>query len=217
MKHPIIALLKKDLIAEWRMRYALNGVLLHVISSVFLVFLSVKIMNAPTWNAFFWLILLFSSISAVAKGFIGENKGRSLYYFSISSPQHIIIAKIIFNNVFMLFIACLCFGVYTLLLGNLAQSQAFYLLVLILGCIGFSTTFTLLSAIAAKSGNGHLLMPVLSFPIIIPLLLVLVKASKKAMDGIDSSLLLPDLGVIVAINFIVLALSFVLFPYLWKD
>jgi heme exporter protein B len=217
MKHPIIALLKKDLIAEWRMRYALNGVLLHVISSVFLVFLSVKIMNAPTWNAFFWLILLFSSISAVAKGFIGENKGRSLYYFSISSPQHIIIAKIIFNNVFMLFIACLCLGVYTLLLGNLAQSQALYILILFLGSIGFSTTFTLLSAIAAKSGNGHLLMPVLSFPIIIPLLLVLVKASKKAMDGIDSSLLLADLGVIVAINFIVLALSFVLFPYLWKD
>lgn len=217
MKTGLIALLKKDLMLEWRMRFALNGILLHVISSVFLVFLSIKILNAPTWNALFWLILLFSSISAVAKGFIGEHKGRLLYYYTISSPQQMIVSKIVFNTLFMLLIACICFGVYTLLLGNLAQHTGYYFLVMALGCIGFSTTFTLLSSIAAKSGNGHLLMPVLSFPIIIPLLLVLIKASKKAMDGIDTSLILPDLGAILAINFIVVALSYVLFPYLWKD
>jgi heme exporter protein B len=213
----IVALLRKDLMVEWRMRYAINGILLHVIASVFLVFLSVKVLNAPTWNALFWLILLFSSISAVAKGFIGENKGRLLYYYTLSSPQQMIVAKIIFNTVFMLIIACLCWAIYTLLLGNMAQNSVYYFLIMLLGCIGFSTTFTLLSSIAAKSGNGHLLMPVLSFPIIIPLLLVLIKASKKATDGLDTSLILPDLGVIMAINLIVIALSYVLFPYLWKE
>jgi heme exporter protein B len=217
MKNGIGALLKKDLTTEWRMRFAVNGILLHVVSSVFLVFLSVKVLNAPTWNALFWLILLFSSISAVAKGFIGESRGRTLYYYTIASPQHIIISKIIFNTLFMVLIAGICWIVYTLLLGNMAQNQLYYFLIMMLGCIGFSTTFTLLSSIAAKSGNGHLLMPVLSFPIIIPLLLVLIKASKKAMDGIDTSLILPDLGIILALNFIVVALSYVLFPYLWKD
>jgi heme exporter protein B len=99
----------------------------------------------------------------------------------------------------------------------MAQSPGIYFLTLILGCLGFSTIFTLLSSIAAKSGNGHLLMPVLSFPIIIPLLLVLIKASKKAMDGIDTSLIIPDLLVVLAINFIVMALAYLLFPFLWKD
>jgi heme exporter protein B len=117
----------------------------------------------------------------------------------------------------MVVIACICWGVYTLLLGNMAQNQIYYFLIMLLGCIGFSTTFTLLSSIAAKSGNGHLLMPVLSFPIIIPLLLVLIKASKKAMDGIDVGFILPDLAVILAINAIVVALAYSLFPYLWKD
>lgn len=214
---PIIVLLKKDLTTEWRMRYALNGILLHVISSVFLVFLAVKMLNPPTWNALFWILLLFSSISAVAKGFMGESKGRTLYYYNIASPQQIIIAKLIYNSIFMIFIALLCFVVYTTLLGNMAQSPGFYFLILISGCLGFSSIFTLLSSIAAKSGNGHLLMPVLSFPIIIPLLLVLIKASKKAMDGIDTSLIIPDLLVVLAINFIVLALAYLLFPFLWKD
>lgn len=217
MNRELLALLKKDFTTEWRMRYAVNGILLHVISSVFLVFLSVKIMNGPTWNALFWLILLFSSVSAVAKGFVGEHKGRSLYYYGIASPQIIIVSKIIYNSFFMLLIACICFVVYITLLGNMAQSIGYYMLVMLLGCLGFSATFTLLSSIAAKSGNGHLLMPVLSFPIIIPLLLVLIKASKKAMDGLDPSLLLPDLLVLLALNCIVIALSYVLFPYLWKE
>jgi heme exporter protein B len=217
MKNGILAFLRKDLLAEWRMRFAINGILLHVVSSVFLVFLSVKVLNAPTWNALFWLILLFSSISAVAKGFIGEPRGRLLYYYTLGSPQQMILSRIIFNTLFMILIASICWGVYILLLGNMAQHTGYYFGVLILGCTGFSTTFTLLSSIAAKSGNGHLLMPVLSFPIIIPLLLVLIKASKKAVDGLDTSLILPDLGVIVAINFIVVALAYTLFPYLWKD
>ncbi len=215
--HPILAHIQKDLMTEWRMRYALNGIILHVVSSVFLVFLSIKVLNAPTWNALFWLILLFSSVSAVAKGFVGESRGRSLYYYSLSSPQHIILSKIAFNNLFMLCIATICFGVYSLLLGNMAEHAGYYFLILLLGCIGFATTFTLLSSIAAKSGNGHLLMPVLSFPIVIPLLLVLIKASKKAMDGVDPSLLIPDLFVILALDAILLALAYLLFPYLWKD
>jgi heme exporter protein B len=217
MTKGIIALLRKDLMIEWRMRFALNGILLHVVSSVFLVFLSVKVLNAPTWNALFWLILLFSSISAVAKGFIGESKGQLLYYYTVSSPQQMILSKILFNTLFMMVIAGICWAVYILLLGNMAQNGVYYFLIIVLGCIGFSTTFTLLSSIASKSGNGHLLMPVLSFPIIIPLLLVLIKASKKAMDGLDTGLIAGDLGVILAINLIVLALSYILFPYLWKD
>jgi heme exporter protein B len=213
----ILALLKKDLVTEWRMRYAVNGIVLHVISSVFLVFLSVKIMNAPTWNALFWLILLFSSVSAVAKGFVGENKGRSLYFYGLTSPQAIILSKMIYNSLFMVIISLICFTVYITLMGNMAESMGYYALIMLLGCLGFGSTFTLLSSIAAKSGNGHLLMPVLSFPIIIPLLLVLIKASKKAMDGIDTSLLIPDLFVLLALNSIIVGLSYVLFPYLWKE
>lgn len=215
--HPILAHLRKDIQTEWRMRYAVNGIILHVVSSVFLVFLSVKILNAPTWNALFWLILLFSSISAVAKGFTGESKGRLLYYYGLSSAQQIIVAKTLYNSLFMLVITFICFGVYSLLLGNQAESPFWYLGILALGSIGFATTFTLISSIASKSGNGHLLMPVLSFPIIIPLLLVVIRASKKAMDGLDTSLLLTDMGVILGLNFILLALSYLLFPYLWRD
>jgi heme exporter protein B len=213
----IKALIRKDIITEWRQKYALSGILLHVVSMIFIVFLSLKIMNAPTWNTIFWLIILFSSVSAVAKSFIGESNGQHLYYYTISSPQSIIIAKLIYNSVLMFLQMAVSMLVYFTLLGNIAEHSFMYIICLALGGWGFAITFTFLSAISAKASNSNGLMPVLSFPLILPILLIAVKASKKAMDGIDVSLMTKDLLMLFVFNILLITMSYILFPFLWKD
>jgi len=215
--NPIFALIQKDITIEWRQRYAINGILLHAISSTMVVFLSVKMLNAPTWNAIYWIVLLFSSVSAVAKSFVAESAGRQLYYYGIVSAQQLIISKLVYNALLTTLLAMLCLFTYSIFLGFPVQNIPYFLLIISLGAIGFSSTFTLLASIASKSGNGNLLMPVLSFPVIIPLLLVAIKAAKKAVDGIDPSLITKDLLVLLAINTLILTLSYILFPFLWKD
>jgi heme exporter protein B len=106
---------------------------------------------------------------------------------------------------------------YTTILGNPIQNFSFYCIILVLASNGFAFTFTMISAIAQKSGNGNLLMPILSFPIIIPFLLILIKTSKKAMDGIDISLMYTDLMLLVLMNLLVATMAYVLFPFLWKE
>lgn len=213
----IIALIKKDVTLEWRQRYAINGILLHAVASTMVVFLSVKMVNAPTWNAIYWMVLLFSSVSAVAKSFVAESSGRQLYYYGIVSAKHLIVSKLIYNAVLTLLLSLLCLFTYSIFLGFPVQSAGYFILVIALGAIGFSSTFTLLASIASKSGNGNLLMPVLSFPVIIPLLLVAIKAAKKAVDGLDPSLLTKDVLVLLAINTLIITLAYVLFPFLWRD
>jgi heme exporter protein B len=215
--NPVLALIKKDLTMEWRQRYAINGIVLHTVSSAMVVFLSVKVLDAPTWNAVYWIVLLFTSVSAVAKSFVSESNGRQLYYFGIVSAQQLIVSKLIYNAALTAVLALLCVLTYSLFLGFPAQNTLFFVLVMLLGAIGFSSTFTFLSAIAAKSGNGNLLMPVLSFPVIIPLLLVAIKASKKAVDGIDTSFITKDLVVLLVINGLIIGLAYILFPFLWRD
>jgi heme exporter protein B len=217
MKNQVINLIKKELLLEWRQKFALSGILLHVVAMVFVVYLSLKILNAPTWNAIFWLVLLFSSIGAIAKSFISEHRGLTLYYYSIAPAKAIIVSKLIYNIALMTLLSAVCFIVYTALIGNFAAHFALYLLCLWMGCIGFSAVFTLLSAISAKASNSNGLMPVLSFPLLIPTIMVAIKASKKAMDGIDVSLIVPDLLVLSAINLLIIGLAYVLFPFLWKD
>jgi heme exporter protein B len=60
-------------------------------------------------------------------------------------------------------------------------------------------------------------MAILSFPVVIPLLVVLIKLSKNAMDGLDRSVSIDELAVLIAINVIVITTSLLLFPYLWRE
>jgi heme exporter protein B len=60
-------------------------------------------------------------------------------------------------------------------------------------------------------------MAILSFPVIIPVILLLIKLSKNAMDGINRGFSYSNMGVLFAINVIVIATALLLFPFLWRD
>jgi heme exporter protein B len=117
----------------------------------------------------------------------------------------------------MLLLAFVGFGFYSLMLGNPVQDNLLFLSNILLGAIGFSTSLTMVSGIASKAPNNSILMAILSFPIIIPMLLMLVKISKNAMDGLDRSASTDEVVTLLAINAIVLTLSYILFPYLWRS
>ena len=96
-------LIKKEMLLEWRSKYALNGVLLYVVSTVFVCYLSfISVPNKLTWNALFWIIMLFASINAVAKSFLQESRGRHLYIYTLVSPVALILAKTIYNSFLMI-------------------------------------------------------------------------------------------------------------------
>ncbi len=213
----ITNLILKELRLELRNKYALGGILLYVVSTVFISYLSFKkIVTPATWNALFWIILLFASINAIAKSFITETKGRLLYLYTLTSPQAVILSKIIYNSLLLLVLSGLCLSAYTLFIGNIIQDLPLFLLTLVLGSFGFSSLLTMVSAIASKAGNNFTLMAILSFPIIIPLLMVLIKLSKNAIDGLEQWDL-SYVGILLLLNLIIITLSYLLFRYLWRD
>lgn len=210
-------LIKKELLLEWRSKYALNGVLLYVVSTVFVCFLSFVSVDKLTWNALFWIIMLFASINAVSKSFLQESRGRQLYIYTIASPVALIISKTIYNILLMLLLTVIALGFYMLVFTYVPEDLPMYLLATILGSLSFSTIFTMISAIASKAGNGGMLMAILSFPVIIPVLIVLIRFTKNAIDGLDRSVSWDEVGILLAINILVAAVSLLLFPYLWRD
>lgn len=180
-------LVQKDFLLEWRQKYAFNGMLLYVGSTVFVCYLSFRLrfsdLEVPVWNALFWIILLFTSVNAIAKSFMQESRGRLLYFYALVSPQGIIVAKIVYNTILMLVLALICYGFYALVIGNPVQDPAMFLVTILIGAVGFSTSLTMISSIAAKASNSSTLMAVLSFPVIIPMLLMLMKLSKKPLPN----------------------------------
>jgi heme exporter protein B len=218
-------LFKKEVLLEWRAKYAFNGVLLYVISTVFICYISFNLSPGfagstgykIVWNVLFWIIILFASVNAIAKSFMQESKSRLLYYYTIASPRAIILSKTLYNVLLMSLLSVLALIVYMLFFTNTIGDPLFYFLAVILGSFSFSTVFTMISAIASKAGNNGTLMAILSFPVIIPVILVLIRLSKNAMDGIDRSFSYGHMGVLFAINAIVITTALLLFPFLWRD
>ncbi|MGI9543356.1 MAG: heme exporter protein CcmB [Cyclobacteriaceae bacterium] len=221
MLKEISILLKKEMVTEWRLKYALNGILLYLVGTVFICYLSFNLktgaLNATTWNALFWIIILFTAVSAVAKSFLLEPVGRLLYYYQIASPQAIIISKIIYHGLLMFFLAGLGLLFYILLMGNPIQDLSLFLVNTALGSLGLSITLTMVSGIAAKADNSHTLMAILSFPILIPILLLVINISKNALDGLGWEASGRELLTLLALNTIVASVAFILFPYLWRS
>jgi heme exporter protein B len=146
-----------------------------------------------------------------------ENKGRLLYLYTLVSPQGVILAKIAYNTCLMLVLALLCYLFYAVVIGNPVQDDGMFLIAILLGAVGFSTSLTMISGIAAKASNSSTLMAILSFPVIIPMLLMLMKMSKNAIDGLERGASTDELTTLLAINAIVVTVSYILFPYLWRN
>jgi heme exporter protein B len=212
-------LLYKDFLLESRQKQSINGLVLYLVSTVFVCKMCFRSIPEPSaWNALFWIILLFASVNAASKSFLQDSRARFVYMYTMATPEAIIIAKIIYNTLLMLLLSLVGFAVYVILLGgNPIQNMPLFLTDVLLGSMGFSGVLTSMSAIAARTNNSFTLMAVLSFPLLLPLLMTIVKISKNALDGLDPAVSYKYLLVLAGLNVIAGALSYLLFPYLWKD
>ncbi len=215
------ALIAKEIRLEWRQRHALNGMLLYLVSTIFVCYLSFRLkvnkLEPITWNTLFWIIQLFTAVSAIAKSFTQERAGRLLYYYTLASPVGVILSKMIYNTALMLGLSLVGFGVYAFVMGNPVGDLGMYLVSIVLGAMGFAGTLTMVAGIASKAENSPTLMSVLSFPIILPMLLMLLKLSKNALDGLDWNSSSDEILTLLALNGIVWILSLILFPFIWKS
>jgi len=211
----------KEIQLEWRARYVLNGVLLYLVSSIFVIYLSFQLngvsIEPVVWNILFWIVQLFTAFNIVAKSFFQERYNRFFYYYTLFSPEVLIISKIIYNTLLMAGIGLLGMLVFVVIMGNPIQDIAGFLICLVSASVGFSSTLTMVSGIASKAGNNTTLLAILGFPVILPLLLMTLRLSKNAIDGLDFSLQADKLLVIWAINLLTTALATLLFPYIWRS
>ena len=213
----IISLIRKDATIEWRQKHTLFGVLLYVGSTVFAVYMMNGQPEPKVWNALFWLIQLFVTVNSIAKSFLQESQARYRYYFSIVSPSIFMASKLIYNLVLQLLISLVSLGLFWLMLGNPIIQIGLFLSVTIMGGMALSTVFTFLSAIAAKANQNAALMAVLGFPIITPVLMILSKLATKAILPVYQEGWWQLAAVLCLLSLLVVILSLILFPFLWKE
>lgn len=215
----LLPLIKKEFLLEFRQKSTIGGVLVYVIGTIFVSALCFKgKLDKPTWNALFWVISLFTSVTISGKSFLKETGGQALFNFLHYGPRQFILAKILYNMVFMLCLSFVTFFFYAFFIKNEVENLGLFFIVLVLASSGLAGILSLMSAISSKASGNFAIMSILSFPVLMPLILVVIRLSKQAVDGLEWAGVGFDFIVILtALNVLTIALSLLLFPYLWRD
>lgn len=164
-----------------------------------------------------WVTILFAGTLVLNRSFARERERGSLQALLLAPLDRgaLFVAKLI-GNVLLLgaieLVAVPAFvGLYnlTFALGRLIATIA-------LGTLGFATVGTLFAAIAANTRARETMMPLLLFPVLVPLLIGAVKGTGEAVAGVAAAGP-PWLGLLLAFDAIFLAVAYLLFDYVLED
>jgi heme exporter protein B len=210
-------LIKKEAMLEWRQRSTFAGMLLYVVGASFIVYYAFQgNITFPVWASIFWIIILFTAIHTLGRSFTKEATEQFYYLKTLVPPSELILAKLIYNGLLLFLFELIIFLEMSLFFGISVSDYPVFMLTLLLGSIGMSNLFTLFSTVTAKTGN-LVLLAVLGFPVILPLLLLILR-----LTGLSDVEMMEDdrwlnMGAVAVLDTITLALALVLFPYLWSE
>lgn len=213
----ISALLRQEIRAERRNPYTLAGILLYVLAAVLIAYVALTQFSPMVWNPVFWMLLFFAAISATGRSFGQEQGRRQLYYYTLISPEALLISKLIYNTFILFTLGCLLWALLAFFGSiNPIVHPGNFLLTIGLGALGLSAAFSFVAAIATSAGGNATLLSILAFPLVIPLLLLLVRAGGHCLGLIEGGL--GDiLAMLIALDLLLIGLGILLFPYIWRD
>lgn len=215
-----LAVFTKDVRLELRTRYALNAILMFAVTTLAAVSFSVGQSGLPPklLAALFWIIMFFSAMSGLAQAFIREEEaGTALTLRLMADPDPVYIGKLLFNFSLLTVMAALITPIFFIFTDAPASGIATFILVLALGVIGLCSATTLVAAIIAKASVKGALFAVLSFPILMPLLLVLILATEKVLDGGAIGDIATEIQFLVAYGVVMVTGSVLLFKFVWQE
>ena len=217
------AVVWKDLSAELRSRELISAMLVFALL-VILIFnfaldLDPATRREPTITAgVLWVIFVFAGTLGLNRSMAVE-KDRGCLDGLLLAPvdrSSIYFGKALGNLIFMLMVEIIVLPIYSLLY-NVNLFNPGLLLVILLGSIGYVAVGTLLAAMAVQARTRDILLPILLFPVVLPVILAAVKASTGFLEGSEMELIRPWLNLLIAYDIIFSAVAFMVFDYVVEE
>jgi len=165
-----------------------------------------------------WIVIFFSAVSGLARVFIKEEEKETSFALKLSADTNsIFLGKFFFNLILTFGLNIVILILYTVITNfNIGNFSGFVITVL-LGNIGLVASSTIIAAIISKANTKGTLYPVLAFPILLPLLLTVIDATKLASSGEPTANLMEDFQILTAYSIVVITASLILFRFIWED
>ncbi len=216
-----LAIVQKDLLAEFRSFELISAMLvfslLVIIIFNFALELDIKTRQSVTAGVL-WTTFAFAGTLGLNRSMSVE-KDRGCMDGLLLAPvdrSSIYFGKAISNLAFMLIVEAVVLPVYSLLY-NVNLFRFDLIGVILLGSIGYTAVGTLLSTMSAQTRTREILLPILLFPVAIPVLLASVKASGGLLVGAEFAEILAPLNILIVYDVIFIAVAFMVFDYVVEE
>ncbi len=217
----IRAIVWKDLAAELRSRELLSGMLVFALL-VILIFNFALELDAATQvtvtSGVLWVTFSFAGTLGLNRSMAVE-KDRGCLDGLLLAPvdrSAIYFAKLIANLIFMLVMAAIVLPVYSLLY-NINLFIPGLILVIFLGAEGYIAVGTLLASMAVEARTRDILLPILLFPVVIPLLVAAVKASSGFLQALDWADIQPWITLLIVYDVIFTSVAFMVYDFVVEE
>lgn len=213
----------KDILTELRTKELLVSMitfaLLIMVIFNFAFDFSVELI-AVAAPAILWISFTFAGVLGLSRSFALEKEGNSIFGLLLTPTDRslIFLGKMIGNIIFVFIVEAIILPIFILFFNfNLFSDVIPLLFVILLGTIGFVSVGTLFSAIALNTKLREVLLPILLFPIIIPVIVSSVKLSSSILNGRGIGETGSSLQILVSFDIIFLVLCAVVFEYVVEE
>lgn len=217
----VAAIAWKDLAAELRSRELLTSMLvfstLVILIFYFALELDVRTRNTIT-SGVLWVTFAFAGTIGLNRSMAIE-KDRGCMDGLLLAPvdrSAIYFGKVISSLVFMLVVEVITLPVYSVFY-NVNLFNAGLVGVILLGSIGYTAAGTILSTMTVQARTRDMLLPILLFPVLIPVLVAAVRASSGFLQGAEMVEILPWLNILIVYDVVFIALAFMLFDFVVEE
>ncbi len=203
-----------------RSRYAVNTVLAFVGSALLLILFSLNADQLPPTpqSGILWIIILFAALSSLSRSFVGETERNTFDLMRLhGSAAAVYGGKLAYNFVFTLGINIATFLLYIFFLGLPVAGLGALIIVLVLGTAGLSAVANMLAAIVSQADRKGAVFSVLSIPLLFPLILILVDATKAALLEGATPAFINNVWAMIGFCGVTVTTGFLLFDYIWED
>ncbi len=194
---------------------------MFVIVAISIILFSIGSEKAPEniFAGMLWVVIFFSAMSGLSRTFVSEEeRGTTLILSLIAHPTSILLGKFLFNLVLIFFINTIITVLYYTLFNDFViRNFEMFLYAFVLGNIGIAASSTIIAAIISKANAKGTLYPVLSFPVLLPLILMLIELTKFSVEGTAVSEASAEFLVLISYNVIMITASIMVFDIIWRD
>lgn len=217
----VFSIARKDLTIEWRSRQLLAAMFVFAILVILIFNFTLELdalARRQIASGVLWATFAFAGTLGLNRSMALEREGGSLDSLLLAPVDRsaIYFGKTFANLLFMLVVEILTLPLYAVLYGADLFNPGL-MLVIILGSWGYSAVGTLLAGMAVQARSRELLLPVLLFPLIIPVLVAAVRASGAFLQGLEWIYIWPSLNVLIAYGLIMPALGFMFFDFIVEE